>query len=173
MKNQVICHDVNGKEYAVPSDKLSFRPSAYGLLIEDNKILMSGQWDGYDFPGGGVELGESLEEAVTREFWEETGLRIRPLYAFQALTSFYKPMPFDGAQKHWNCQMIYFLVERIGGELSIDNCDKYEKEFMSMPQWLDIDKLDQYRFYNHLGEKSAALIRRAQEIKDKFPQSWS
>src|ERR1035438_4877258 len=40
------------------------RPPAHGL---------------YTLPGGGVELGETLEQAVTREVREETGLEIEPL----------------------------------------------------------------------------------------------
>jgi hypothetical protein len=37
-------------------------------LIENNKILLSKQFDGYDFPGGGVNLDETLEETCAREF---------------------------------------------------------------------------------------------------------
>ena len=33
----------------------------------------------YTLPGGGVELGETLEEAVTREVREETALEIAPV----------------------------------------------------------------------------------------------
>ena len=40
------------------------RPPAHGL---------------YTLPGGGVELGETLEEAVIREVREETALKIKPL----------------------------------------------------------------------------------------------
>lgn len=34
-------------------------------------------WDGAAYPGGHIELGESLHEAVVREIHEETGLAIK------------------------------------------------------------------------------------------------
>ncbi|MGT2829994.1 8-oxo-dGTP diphosphatase [Streptococcus hillyeri] len=34
-------------------------------------------WDGAAYPGGHIELGESLHEAVVREVYEETGLTIK------------------------------------------------------------------------------------------------
>lgn len=40
-------------------------------------LLQSHKWPGrYVVPGGHVELGERLEEAVVREAWEETGLNV-------------------------------------------------------------------------------------------------
>ena len=35
------------------------------------------RWSGYAFPGGHIEEGESLHDAVVREVWEETGLTIQ------------------------------------------------------------------------------------------------
>lgn len=56
------------------------RVRACGIYIEENKILLlkhKGIGSG-DFlwapPGGGVEFGESLKEAIKREFLEETHL---------------------------------------------------------------------------------------------------
>jgi len=43
------------------------------VLIRRNKEPAKGRWT---FPGGAVELGESLEEAVKREVLEETGLQV-------------------------------------------------------------------------------------------------
>ncbi len=73
---KIVCQDINGKQYEASIKELSFRPSVYGVIIQDNKILLSKQWDGYDFPGGGVDLGETIEEALTREVKEETGLNV-------------------------------------------------------------------------------------------------
>jgi len=77
MKKEVLCHDNQKNEFLVDIKKFRFRPSVYGLLIRDGKILLSPQHDGYDFPGGGVNMDESLKEALQREFWEETGLRVK------------------------------------------------------------------------------------------------
>lgn len=46
------------------------------LLIRRAKEPLSGRWV---VPGGTVELGETLEEAVSREVLEETGILVRPL----------------------------------------------------------------------------------------------
>ncbi len=43
------------------------------LLKRSNKILNPGKWD---LPGGTLEKAETLEEALTREIQEETGLKI-------------------------------------------------------------------------------------------------
>jgi ADP-ribose pyrophosphatase YjhB (NUDIX family) len=46
------------------------------LLIRRGKPPLYGRWV---VPGGTVELGETLEEALVREMEEETGLRVEPI----------------------------------------------------------------------------------------------
>ncbi len=46
------------------------------LLVQRGKAPREGIWT---FPGGLVELGERIFDAVRRELWEETGVRAEPL----------------------------------------------------------------------------------------------
>lgn len=56
------------------------RPSCHAALLDNGRVLLVrravepylGYWG---LPGGGVELGETVEEAVRREVEEETGIR--------------------------------------------------------------------------------------------------
>ncbi len=52
-----------------------------GILVFRDKFLVvrigKGKREYYTFPGGHGKKGESLEDACIREFFEETGLRVR------------------------------------------------------------------------------------------------
>ena len=54
------------------------RPGAYGVVRREGGVLLV--WDQADeqwyFPGGGIEAGESPEDALAREVTEETGFRL-------------------------------------------------------------------------------------------------
>jgi 8-oxo-dGTP pyrophosphatase MutT (NUDIX family) len=158
-KNKVICHDVEGNKKEVDIKELKFRPSVYGVLIENGKILLFKQWDGYDFPGGGVEIGETINEALEREFWEETGLKIKIGQPVICETSFFAPR---FVEEYWNCPLIYFLCEKVSGELSKDNFDEHEKKYADMPEWIDLDGVDKLKFYNSID--SVKVIREAEKL---------
>jgi len=72
----VTCIDTARNTYEVPISDLIWRPAAYGIIIQDKHILLSPQHDGYDLPGGGVDLGETMEEGCIREVKEETGMDV-------------------------------------------------------------------------------------------------
>ncbi|MHC0038951.1 RNA deprotection pyrophosphohydrolase [Pseudoneobacillus sp. C159] len=71
-------------------NKVQFLAEPHGFSVQPNHVLVicqyGSQWlltnhkkRGWEFPGGKVELNESLEEAARREVLEETGAYIRDL----------------------------------------------------------------------------------------------
>lgn len=139
MSKEITAFDIDGKSYQIAADELSWRPSAYGVVIRDDQVLLSPQFHGYDLPGGGVDLGETLEEAVIREVKEETGIIVTNPKILHATTSFFKQNHKDGSVVE--SIMMYYLCEMTGGELSIDGFDEHEKAYAQMPEWYPISDL--------------------------------
>jgi ADP-ribose pyrophosphatase YjhB (NUDIX family) len=56
------------------------RPGVSAIILTDEGLLLQRRADNglWGLPGGGVEPGESLSEAVVREVREETGLEVVP-----------------------------------------------------------------------------------------------
>jgi len=158
---KVICVDRDKKQHEVAAQDLKFRPAIYGVIIKDDAILLSKQWDGYDFPGGGIKLGEEMKDALKREVKEETGLEVEIGEIITCENSFYKTL--KGRLLH--SILIYRQCEIIGGELSIDNVDEHEKEYVSMPEWIPIADIEKIRFYNSID--SVAVIKSALKIRNK------
>jgi len=70
----------------------SKRDSAKAIIIdEEGKVLIvrineemggAGMWD---IPGGGIEKGETAEQALKREVFEETGLKIKNIKSYKTI----------------------------------------------------------------------------------------
>ncbi len=96
-----------------------FNVRVYGLLINDkDEILISDeQQEGRafsKFPGGGLELGEGLIDALKREFMEECALEVEVLSHLYT-TDFYEKSSFNDSQ----ILSIYYFVKPVGAlELS-------------------------------------------------------
>lgn len=70
-----------------------------GLLVDEGRILMVEQARGEErywlLPGGGVEFGESLADALRRELLEELGLRVH-VHRLLAVAESISPEPAYG-----------------------------------------------------------------------------
>jgi 8-oxo-dGTP diphosphatase len=79
------------------------------LLIRRGKQPLRGRWV---VPGGTVELGESLEEALVREMEEETGIRVRPV----SLLTVFDRIEKDASEVRYHYVIVDYLCEYLGGE---------------------------------------------------------
>jgi ADP-ribose pyrophosphatase YjhB (NUDIX family) len=98
------------------------RVGAYGICRDDQgRVLLARNSDASEFPGqwtlpgGGVEQGEHPDDAVVREFREETGFEVRVI-GLREVTADVVRLPDAGHLEHTD-RIIYDVVP-YGGNLS-------------------------------------------------------
>ena len=114
--------------------EVRIRPSVRGIIIRDGRIALvhSLLYDYFKFPGGGLEPGESPEEALIREVREEAGLTvipetIRPYGRVRRLDS-YDRKKFVQDSDYYICDA---ELEPVAQKL-----DEYENRECFTPEWV-------------------------------------
>ncbi len=120
------------------------------LFNEQGQVLLEKRSDDgfYDFPGGGIDLKESAEEAARRELLEETGLIADDLELFKV---------YSGEVTHY----VYFNGDEIYGVDLVYLCYKYHGEMK--PQKEEVSELV-FCDLNNMPDKMS--IRNKAIIKD-------
>ncbi|MGH9584940.1 MAG: NUDIX hydrolase [Bryobacteraceae bacterium] len=98
------------------------------LLVQRGNEPLRGCWS---LPGGGVESGERLEDALVREVYEETNLRVQ---TGPIATVFERLMPDASGACEYHYVLIDFYCTIAGGDL-LAGSDSAGAE------WFDIDAL--------------------------------
>lgn len=80
------------------------------LLVQRGSEPMKGRWT---IPGGLVEVGESLTEAVVRETREETGLHVEPIELVELLDRIYR----EENRVRYHYVIADYLCRVTGGDL--------------------------------------------------------
>lgn len=137
----VVCPDMDGNHHLATVDELKWRPSVYGIVIKDDAVLLSPQYNGYDLPGGAVELGETIEEALLREIKEETGVDAANPKLLTVQDCFFK-LPFKGEGSFVQSILMYYQCDYVGGELSTDGFTEDEKKYTRPPMWIPLKDFD-------------------------------
>ncbi len=125
------------------------------------KVLLTQRADNgrWCLPGGGLDPGESVEEACIREVWEETGLHVRVtrligVYSDPNQLVIYK----DGNKAFF--VVLSFEVGIIGGELGLSD-ETTEFGWFSLPEMDSMPMHDrhQQRVVDALLERADTLIK--------------
>jgi len=104
------------------------------LLVKRGKEPNRGRWG---LPGGVVELGETVEEAIHREVEEETGLEVKPTRLATIFDSIYGD---EQGKVRYHYVLFEYLCEYVGGEL-VAGSDAPEVRWVGLDELQSVDIL--------------------------------
>lgn len=138
------------------------RIRAAALIIQDDLIAMIERHRAgrhyFTFPGGGVDAGETPEQAVVREVLEELGLYVRVIRLVAHVW-------FRGNRQD------HFLVEKLGGAFGTGQGPEYSGDYHPvhgtyLPLWMKVADLAS----NPVLPKSIAELA-ARAVADGWPET--
>jgi 8-oxo-dGTP diphosphatase len=117
------------------------------LLARRGRAPSTGKWS---IPGGLVDVGERLEDALLREIEEESGLRVRLLGLCGVIDRVVREQ--DAVRYHY--VILDYAAEPVGGRLQAGS-DAAEV------RWVEVDELEQY----DTTEGLADMVHRARAVQ--------
>lgn len=140
--------------------KVFSRPSARAIIERDGKLLLvhATKYNFYKFPGGGIEEGETPEEALIREVAEEVGYTVKKdsIKEFghvlrRQKDSYDENCIFEQDNLYYTCDVEDTPVET--------NLDGYEEEYGFTPVWIEPFKASHANRYSNLPDNQEMLKR--------------
>lgn len=153
-----------------PSWPRKIRPSVRAIILRGGEVAMvhSLLYDYYKFPGGGIEQGESMHDALIREVREEAGLRV----ISESIREFGSVLRIQRSDTHntpriFEQQNYYYLCET-QREPETQKLDDYEEfERFTLEYVTPQTAIEANRSHDHSG-KDPVLIEREARVLERI-----
>ena len=120
------------------------RPATRAIVLKGNDILLlhTERYQDYSLPGGGVDHGESLQQALIRELTEETGAQdVKNVVPYGLIREFRE----NYKQPSQLIEMLsYCFTCEIAEQFSAQNLEDYELANGMSVHWVNIEKAIAY-----------------------------
>ena len=133
-----------------------FNIRVYALIIFKNNILLSRELIQnkliYKFPGGGVEIGEGIVDALQREAKEEMGQHLNHITHFYT-TNFFQRSSFDSSEQLISIYFKASLSKHLNNRLKIPVKDQ------PVFEWKRLVDLDEENLHFPIDKKVLNMIK--------------
>ena len=150
---------MRSKDCCFVSGKNWFRYRAGAIIVEEGKVLFitDDTIDYYYTVGGGVHLGESSEDCIKREVYEETGVQYEVDHLAVIVENF-----FDGHGGNidgLNCHCIeFYYVMKSKGDAVLNSNSINSMGAVECMKWIPIEEIGSYNI------KPSFLKERLEEV---------
>jgi ADP-ribose pyrophosphatase YjhB (NUDIX family) len=129
----ILCYDGHGNEVTVSSDAVIFRPAAYGILIENEQVLLTshrqtGLWHP---PGSILETHETPTQSLKHHFRRVAGLAplVGPLLFVE------DQYRLDEQECAWQLSVLYYALDRpLYSTMSVSEMDLFEANWIPLAE---------------------------------------
>jgi ADP-ribose pyrophosphatase YjhB (NUDIX family) len=119
----------------VGNEKIIMVVAGAFVFDKENRVLLqkrsdNGQWG---FPGGFMDLGESVQDTARREVYEETGLKLEELELFGIYSGPQYDKTFSNGDQV-SLVLISFICKQYSGQLVESNEESIQNKFYSLKE---------------------------------------